>query len=57
METNDGSKAEIELIRKEGYEFNPFIGARLSGVNSDTETLVVFYLTVPSDEKEELDEQ
>ena len=57
VETNDGSKAEIELIRKEGYEFNPFIGARLSGVNSDTETLVVFYLTVPSDEKEELDEQ
>lgn len=57
VETNDGSKAEIELIRKEGYEFNPFVGARLSGVNSDTETLVVFYLTVPSDEKEELDEQ
>ena len=47
----------MELIRKDEYEFNPFVGARLSGVNSDTVTLVVFYLTVPTDEKEALDEQ
>ena len=45
------------MIRKDEYEFNPFVGATLSGVNSDTVTLVVFYLTVPTDEKEELDEQ
>lgn len=56
-QTSDGSTPVIELIRKDDYEFNPFVGAQLSGVNSDTETLVVFYLTVPIDEEEELDEQ
>ena len=56
-QTNDGTTPQIDLIRKDEYEFNPFVGATLSGVNSDTVTLVVFYLTVPTDEKEELDEQ
>lgn len=56
-QTNDGTTPQIDLIRKDEYEFNPYVGATLSGVNSDTVTLVVFYLTVPTDEKEELDEQ
>ena len=56
-QTSDGSTPVIELIRKDEYEFNPFVGARLSGVESNTITLVVFYLTVPTDEKEALDEQ
>lgn len=57
VQTDDGTVPVITLIRKEGYEFNPYVGARLSGVNSDTATLVVFYLTIPTDEKEDLDEQ
>ena len=57
VQTDDGTTATITLLRKDDYEFNPFVGARLSGVNSDTATLVVFYLTVPIDEEEDLDEQ
>lgn len=57
VQTDDGSTPVITLIRKDEYEFNPYVGARLSGVSSNTTTLVVFYLTVPTDEQEELDEQ
>ena len=39
----------MELLKLDTYEFNPYIGARLTGVNSTTSTLLVFYCTVPVD--------
>lgn len=49
IHTNDGTVGEVELIKLDTYQFNPYIGARLSGVNSSTSTLLVFYCTVPVD--------
>lgn len=50
VQCNDHSNPVITLLRKDGSEFNPYIGATLSGVSSETTTLVVFYLTIPIDE-------
>ncbi len=55
VQTNDGTTPVVTLTRKSGSSFNPYIGASLSGVNSDTVTLVVFYLTVPLDDEVEKD--
>ena len=49
IHTSDGSEGTVTLNRKEGSEFEEYIGADLSGVNSDTTTLLVFYCTLPSD--------
>lgn len=49
IHTSDGSEGTVTLNRKEGSEFEEYIGASLSGVNSNTTTLLVFYCTLPSD--------
>ena len=49
IHTNDGTTGTVELLKLDTYEFNPYIGARLTGVNSTTSTLLVFYCTVPAD--------
>ncbi len=49
VDVNDGSSPVITLLRKEGSAFGKYIGAELSGVQSTTTSLVVFYLTVPDD--------
>ena len=48
IHTDDGSTGNITLRRSGGSEFGEYIGARLSGVNSNTTTLLVFYCTLPS---------
>ncbi len=57
IQTSDGCTPTITLIRKDASEFNPYIGATISGANSDTATLVVFYLTVPTNDEPEEDEE
>ena len=47
--TNDGTKGTITLTRKDGSAFSSYVGASLSGVNSTTATLLVFYCTVPDE--------
>ena len=47
--TNDGTKGTITLTRKDGSAFSSYVGASLSGVNSTTVTLLVFYCTVPDE--------
>jgi hypothetical protein len=47
--TNDGTKGTITLTRKGGSAFSSYVGASLSGVNSTTVTLLVFYCTVPDE--------
>ena len=49
VEVNDDSSPTITLLRREGSAFGAYIGAELSGVNSSTVSLVVFYCTVPDD--------
>ena len=49
IHTDDGTIGTVELLKLDTYEFNPYIGARLTGVNSTTSTLLVFYCTVPAD--------
>jgi len=48
IHTDDGSEGNITLNRSEGSEFGEYIGATLSGVDSTTTTLLVFYCTLPS---------
>ena len=55
VQTNDGTTPVVTLTRRGSSDFNPYIGASLSGVNSDTVTLVVFYLTVPVDDEVDTD--
>lgn len=47
IHTSDGTEGTVTLNRKEGSEFGEYIGASLSGVNSSTSTLLVFYCTLP----------
>ena len=49
VDVNDDSSPTITLLRREGSAFGAYIGAELSGVNSSTVSLVVFYCTVPDD--------
>lgn len=49
IHTDDGSDGSITLTRSGGSEFGTYIGAALSGVNTTTATLLVFYCTVPTD--------
>lgn len=49
IHTDDGTIGTVELLKLDTYEFNPYIGVRLTGVNSTTSTLLVFYCTVPAD--------
>ena len=51
VQTDDGSSAVIELTRREGSAFGEYIGAKLSGVNSSTVSVVVFYCTVPDEDE------
>ena len=51
VQTDDGSSAFIELTRREGSAFGEYIGAKLSGVNSSTVSVVVFYCTVPDEDE------
>lgn len=48
--TNDGSTPTVKLNKKSGSAFAAYVGATLSGVNSSTSTLLVFYCTVPNTE-------
>ena len=49
IHTSDGSKGTVTLNKKDGSAFSAYVGATLSGVNTDTVTLVVFYCTVPDE--------
>ncbi|MCM1222680.1 MAG: phage tail protein, partial [Lachnospiraceae bacterium] len=49
--TNDGSEGTVILTRQNDSETGAFIGATLSGVKSDTVTLMVFYCTVPAEDE------
>lgn len=51
IHTDDGSQGTVTLTKKDGSAFSSYVGARLSGVNSSTTTLLVFYCTVPSEEE------
>ena len=51
IQTNDGAEPVIELTRREGSAFGEYIGAKLSGVSSTTVSVVVFYCTIPEEEK------
>ena len=51
VQTDDGSSPVIELTRREGSAFGEYIGAKLSGVNSSTVSVVVFYCTVPDEDE------
>jgi len=52
IHTSDESEGSVTLLRRGGSEFGAFIGATLSGVTSETVTLLVFYCAVPVDEEE-----
>ncbi len=49
IHTSDGSKGTVTLNKKDGSAFSAYVGATLSGMNTDTVTLVVFYCTVPDE--------
>ena len=51
IHTSDGSEGVITLNRSGGSEFGSYVGATLSGVDTSTSTLLVFYCTVPTDEE------
>ncbi len=51
IHTSDGSEGVITLNRSGGSEFGSYVGATLSGVDTTTSTLLVFYCTVPTDEE------
>lgn len=53
IHTSDGSVGKVTLTKKDTTEFSPYVGAKLSGVNSDTSTLLVFYCTVPVDKEDD----
>ncbi len=55
VQTDDGTTPVVTLTRRGSSDFNPYIGASISGVNSTTVTLVVFYLTVPVDDEVDTD--
>ena len=46
-QTSDGSKPKIRLNRKGTSDFSSYVGATISGVKSDTSTVVSFYCTLP----------
>ena len=50
IHTSDGSSGTIKLNRSASGDFGTYVGASLSGVASDTSTLLVFYCTGPADE-------
>lgn len=49
IQTDDGSEGTITLKRSGNDEFGEYIGATLSGVDSSTTTLLVFYCTLPAE--------
>ena len=49
IHTSDGSVGTITLNRSGGTELGFYVGATLTGVFSDTVTLLVFYCTVPEE--------
>lgn len=49
IHTSDGSSGTVTLNRSGGTEFGSYVGATLTGVGSDTVTLLVFYCTVPEE--------
>lgn len=50
VHTDDGSEAEVILNKKDADDFSSYVGATISGVESSTITLLVFYCTVPEEE-------
>lgn len=52
VHTSDGSQGTVTLNRKDGSAFSSYVGAKLTGVNSNTVTVLVFYCTVPDVELE-----
>ena len=52
VQTDDETSPIIELTRREGSAFGEYIGAKLSGVNSTTVSVVAFYCTIPDEEGE-----
>ena len=49
IHTSDGSVGTITLNRSGGTELGFYVGATLTGVLSDSVTLLVFYCTVPEE--------
>ena len=49
VQVDDDSEPTVTLMRRGGSAFGAYVGAELSGVESTTVTLVVFYCTVPDD--------
>lgn len=50
VHTDDGSEPTVTLNKKGGDDFASYVGATITGVESSTVTLIVFYCTVPSEE-------
>ena len=50
VHTDDGSEPTITLNKKDGDDFSYYVGATITGVESSTVSLVIFYCTVPEDE-------
>lgn len=53
IHTSDGASPTVTLNRKSGSAFGAYVGATLTGANSKTVTLLVFYCTVPDDTEDE----
>ena len=50
IHTDDGSEPTVVLNKKDGDDFAAYVGATLSGAESTTKTLIVFYCTVPTED-------
>ncbi len=53
VHVSDDSTPTVVLDKKDGSAFGAYVGATLSGVKSDTVTLLVFYCTVPDESEDE----
>lgn len=53
IHTSDGASPTVTLNRKSGSAFGAYVGATLTGANSKTVTLLVFYCTVPDETEDE----
>lgn len=53
INTDDGTSPTVTLNRKDGSAFGAYVGATLTGANSKTVTLLVFYCTIPTETEDE----
>ena len=53
LHCDDDSDPTVTLLREGGSVFGAYIGAQLSGVSTETVTLLVFYCTVPDESEED----